>query len=377
MRERLSFKLSHLGNEARYDLSGSILDLRSAKTPLRFSFIYPAVGKSGCVVKLFKVLQTNMCENNCRYCAIRKDRNIPRLYFKPKELAGIFMEYYRRGEVQGLFLSSAVFKSPDRAQEMIIETLRILRRELNYKGYIHAKILPGVSYELIGETAKWVDRLSINLEAPSGDYLTRLSKDKNWYELYRRLKLVSEVTRKFNLRAGAITQLVVGPANENDRDILRLTEHLYRGLKLSRVYYSGFTPIVDTPLENTPPAPWWREVRLYQADMLVKKYGFRYDELPFDKNGNLPYGVDPKLGWALKHPELFPVEINRAPYEMLIRVPGIGRVGARRILEYRKVHRFRYPEELRTLGINAKRALNFITIDGKSYFTPRLMAYSL
>jgi len=260
---------------------------------------------------------------------------------------------------------------------MIIETLRILRREFNYKGYIHAKILPGVSYELIEETAKWADRLSINLEAPSGDYLTRLSEDKNWYELYKRLKLVSEVTRKFNLRAGAITQLVVGPANENDRDILRLTEHLYRGLKLSRVYYSGFTPIIDTPLENVSPAPWWREVRLYQADMLVKKYGFRHDELPFDKNGNLPYGVDPKLGWALKHPELFPVEINRAPYEMLIRVPGIGRVGARRILEYRKVHRFRYPEELRTLGINAKRALNFITIDGKAYFTPRLITYSL
>ena len=360
----LADKLKILGEEAKFDASGY-----PSKHALRFSFIYPAVGEGGKCVRLFKVLQSNICENNCLYCANRRDRNFYRNTFEPDELARLFMEYYLSNQVDGCFLSSGIVGNPDKSQERMLTTLKILRQKYGYKGYIHTKILPGVSGELIDEIAKFSDRLSINLEAPGQDYLYKLSADKNFARLLSKLKRISEINRIKHLKAGITTQLVVGAASESDRSIINLAYRLYKNYGIWRVYYSGFVPLRDTPLENLPFCPPRREVRLYQADMLIRKYKFTPQELPFDEVGNLPKEVDPKLAWAKMHKELFPLEINRASFYELIRVPGIGRISAKRILETRRINKIRELKQLKKLGTVVRRAQNFITLDGK--FFPR------
>jgi len=357
-------KLKILGNEAKFDASGYL-----SKRSLRFSFIYPAVGEGGKCVRLFKVLQSNTCENNCLYCANRRDRNFYRNTFEPDELARLFMEYYLSNQADGCFLSSGIVGNPDKSQERMLTTLKILRQKYGYKGYIHTKILPGVSDELTDEVAKFSDRLSINLEAPGQDYLSKLSADKNFAGLLSKLKRISEINRTKRLKAGITTQLVVGAASESDRVIMNLAYRLYQNYGVWRVYYSGFVPLRDTPLESLPFCPPRREARLYQADMLIRKYKFAPQELPFDGIGNLPKEVDPKLAWAKMHKELFPLEINKASFYELIRVPGIGRVSAKRILETRKINKIGELEQLKQLGTVVRRAQNYITLDGK--FFPR------
>jgi predicted DNA-binding helix-hairpin-helix protein len=357
-------KLKILGEEAKFDACGY-----PSKRSLRFSFIYPAVGEGGKCVRLFKVLQSNICENNCLYCANRRDRNFYRNTFEPNELARLFMEYYLDNQVDGCFLSSGIVGSPDKSQERMLQTLKILRQKYGYKEYIHTKILPGVSDELVDEIAKYSDRLSINLEAPGQDYLSKLSGDKNFARLISRLKKISEINRTKSLKAGITTQLVVGAASENDRTIMNVAHRLYKNYGVWRVYYSGFVPLRDTPLENLPFCPPRREVMLYQADMLIRKYKFAPQELPFDGVGNLPKDIDPKLAWAKMHKELFPLEISKASFYELIRVPGIGRVSANRILGTRKITKIKDLEQLKKLGAVVRRAQNYITLDGR--FFPR------
>ncbi len=364
----LSQKLRALGMEAKFDVSGYPA-LLSAKRRMRFSFIYPSVGKGGRLFPLFKVLQSNACDGNCYYCANRKEREFRRIRFSPSELAKLFTRYYKGGVAQGLFLSSAIYSDPTQVEEEMLETVRLVREKYDFKGYIHLKILPGADDELIAEAAKFADRLSINLEAPSPAHLSRLSPSKDYTtQLMRGLERIAALNKESPLKAGVTTQLVVGPSGEADRELMELSHKLYKSLGLWRVYYSGFTPIRGTPFEGLPPCSKWRETRLYQADFLLRRYGFSPSELPYDREGNLPQDMDPKLGWALAHPERFPLEVETAPFEELLRVPGIGRISAQRIVKVRRKEGIGGLEGLRKMRVVVKRARNFITIKGK--FSP-------
>ncbi|MFQ6067344.1 MAG: putative DNA modification/repair radical SAM protein, partial [bacterium] len=362
-------KLKILGEVAKFDVCGfpSVFTRKNKKFQ-RFKFIYPAVGKKGQCVRLFKVLQSNVCEGNCFYCANRKDRNFQRISFTPDELAKLFVQYYSRGLVDGLFLSSAINRSAGESEERMLETVQLLRTRYGYRGYIHYKVLPGTDESIIDAAARLADRLSINLEAPSAKHLAELSPSKNYaLELVGGLEKIARVNRQKPLRAGITTQLVVGAAKETDREILNLSGKLYRGYKLWRVYYSAFMPIVDTPLEGEPPCPPLREYRLYQADFLLRRYGFTPQELVFEENGNLSQDRDPKLAWALRHEDKFPVEVNKADFHELLRVPGIGRISARRIVETRSHKKFTRLDQLRRTGAVTTHARDFLTLQGRFY----------
>jgi len=368
-----SEKLKILGEVAQFDVCGfpSIFTRKKRKFE-RFKFIYPAVGQKGSCVRLFKVLQSNACEGNCFYCANRKDRDFPRVDFSPQELARLFIQYYEKRLVDGLFLSSAICGSTNQSEEKMLQTVQLLRYKYGYRGYIHYKILPGTDQSLIEVAAKLADRLSINLEAPGEKYLTQLSPSKKFTsELVRGLEKIARINQEKPLKGGITTQLVVGAAKETDREILSLSDKLYRNYKLWRVYYSAFMPILGTPLEGLSPCLPLREYRLYQADFLLKGYGFTSEELPFEEDGSLPQEHDPKLAWALKHPEMFPLEINKADFTELLKVPGIGRISARRIVNARNLEKFTRLEQLKKTGAVIGRARNFLTLQGKFYSTPK------
>jgi len=360
-------KLKILGQTAKFDVCG-FPSIFVRKKFQRFKFIYPAVGKNGKCVRLFKVLQTNVCEGNCFYCANRRDRNFKRISFSPQELSHLFIQYYKRGWVDGLFLSSAIYKSANFSEEEMFKTVLYLRKKYGYRGYIHYKVLPGTDEGLIKRIAPLVDRLSINLEAVSDKYLSLLSPTKDFSgQLLSGLKKISQVNREKPLKAGITTQLVVGAAGEKDKEILNLSYQLYKSYKLQRVYYSSFMPVIDTPLENFSPCLPLREYRLYQAGFLLRGYGFTPDELVFNKEGDLPQRFDPKLAWAMSHPDNFPVEINKADFWQLLRVPGIGKISARRIVKNRKDNKFTKIGQLKLTGAVVSRARDFVTLEGKFY----------
>lgn len=361
-------KVQSLGEAARYDLCGACGESHRVKDEVG-RWIYPAALPDGKTVKLLKILLTNACDNNCLYCFNRKDRDFPRTSFKPEELAYLFDQLYRAEMVQGLFLSSAVHGSPDRTMEQMIATAEILRRNYLYRGYIHLKIMPGASWGCVERATQVADRVSVNLEAPGQKWLRRLAPDKELDDLLAPLhwvrQLLEDGGERRVQRAGQTTQFVVGAAGEPDKEILQTTERLYREVKLARVYFSAFQPLVGTPLEDQPATPLLREHRLYQTDFLFRRYGFNLKELIFDEEGNLPLEADPKMVWALNHPQLFPVEVNRATKEELLRVPGIGPRSASQIIKGRRLGRLRTLEDLQRLGAVAKRAAPFITLGGK------------
>lgn len=361
-------KMQTLGEAARYDLCGACGESHRVKDDMD-RWIYPAALPDGKTVKLLKILLTNACDNNCLYCFNRRDRDFQRTSFKPEELAYLFDQLYRAQMVQGLFLSSAVRGSPDRTMERMIATAEILRRKYLYRGYIHLKILPGTSWGCVEQATQVADRVSVNLEAPGQKWLKRLAPDKELEDLLAPLRwvrrLLEDGGERRVRRAGQTTQFVVGAAGEPDKEILQTTETLYRELKLARVYFSAFQPLEGTPLEDQPATPLLREHRLYQTDFLFRRYGFTFGELIFDQEGNLPLEADPKLVWALNHPHFFPVEVNRATREELLRVPGIGPRSAGRIIKGRRLGRLHTLEDLQRLGAVAKRAAPFITLAGK------------
>lgn len=369
-------KVESLGQDARFDVC----------TPTRSGgwrqddprrWITPTVLPDGRVEPRFKVLLSNACEKDCAYCANRCGRSFERVSFKPEELAETFYHMWRAKLVTGLFLSSGVHGNSSLTMERMISAVEILRQKHNYQDYIHLKLMPGVDKATVERAVRLADRVSVNLEAPNPERLAKLAGKKKFYEeLLTPLRWVSEIRESEGrdlLRLGHTTQFVVGAADESDKEILTTVSVLYRELKLARVFYSAFSPIEDTPLEDRPATPPIREHRLYQTDFLLRRYGFTLKDLIFDQQGNLPQGTDPKVLSALHKPERFPVEINTARREELLRVPGIGPRSASRILELRRKRAFRSLGDLKKVGVSAQRAAAFILLHGKHPpFQPRL-----
>lgn len=328
--------------------------------------VYYAALPGGRRVPILKTLLSSACERDCLYCAFRAGRDAPRATFTPDELARLFLQIHRRGLVEGIFLSSAILGGGPRTQDRLIATADILRRS-GFQGYIHLKIMPGAERAQVEAAMRLADRVSVNLEAPSGRRLALLAPHKDFRdELFLRLRWIAEIRREMvGHRPSATTQFVVGAAGESDLELLHATAFLYRHLGLARAYYEGFRPVPATPLEVLPPASRIRERRLYQASFLLRDYGFSVEEFPFGPDGNLPLEADPKLAWADQHLRDAPVEVNRADRETLLRVPGIGPRGADRLLEARRERRLRDLGELRRLGIAVDRAAPFILLDGK------------
>ena len=365
-------KLSILGAAAKYDICSS-----SAST--RHKISKPDMGNTvpsgichsftpdGRCVSLLKVLMTNECEKDCSYCPNRAQRDVPRTAFAPEELSKLFIEMYERNYVEGLFLSSGVRHGTTNSIEDMVKTIEILRLRYRFGGYIHLKILPGTSEQYIMQAARLADRVSLNLEAPNSKRLKVLSRSKDYdKDLLAPLENIARIVEQ-NPGTTHTTQFIVGAAQESDKELLTTVNDLYSSYNLKRAYFSAFSPVYDTPLENVAPAPKMRESRLYQSDFLMRFYDFKFRDFIFDAKDNLDLTLDPKLMYAVRNPQLFPVEVNRASFEQLLRVPGIGPKSARKILEVSRQYRITSPMELKNMGIILKRCQKFITISGKCY----------
>jgi predicted DNA-binding helix-hairpin-helix protein len=336
-------------------------------------FVHNAIMPNGKTIPLLKTLLTSACERDCFYCPFRAGRKFRRATLKPDEMAQIFMAFHRAGIVEGLFLSSGLIGGGMRTQDRLLDTAHILRQKLGYRGYLHLKIMPGAEFDQIEQAMKLADRVSLNLEAPNHKRLRILAPHKEFNEeLIQALNSINRIKQaKFTPQPwrkqwpSVATQFVVGGAGETDNELLSTTEYLYRKLGLKRAYYSPFKPVEGTPLEDCSPETLQRENRLYQASFLIRDYGFMMEELPFDEVGNLPLGIDPKLGWAKLNLSENPVEINNASRQELLRVPGIGPRGANSLLSRRRIMFINSVEELRKIGINPNRIAPFILINGK------------
>lgn len=397
-------KLNILGAAAKYDVSCA-----SSGVDRRGSSKQGAIGNSiacgichtftpdGRCVSLLKVLQSNDCVYDCKYCVNRRSNDVDRATFTPREIATLTYEFYRRNYIEGLFLSSAVILSPDNTMEIMCETLRLLRQEFNFFGYVHVKAIPGADPLLIEKAGRLADRMSVNIELPSEASLTRLAPQKKKNNIFSSMKYISgrieedksgALRLRDNLPAalgetlpksygtgssmprtfvpgGQSTQLIIGATEDTDHAILTLTENLYNKMQLKRVYYSAYVPVVKDPnLPLLAEPPLLREHRLYQADWLLRFYGFRSSELLNESNPNLNLKYDPKCDWAVRNLDMFPVEINKADYDTLLRVPGIGTISARKIMSARKIGSLGF-DELKKMGVVLKRAQYFITCRGK------------
>jgi putative DNA modification/repair radical SAM protein len=355
-------KLAILADAAKYDASCA-----SSGGEQRKSDPGAGIGSSGGMgichsytpdgrcVSLLKILLTNFCVFDCQYCVNRRSSNTPRARFSVDEVVALTLDFYRRNYIEGLFLSSGVVRSPNHTMEELVRVARCLRLEHDFRGYIHLKTIPDVDEALIAEAGRYADRLSVNIELPREASLRSLAPEKTTRTIklamgqIRARKEAAENPRTPFAPAGQSTQLIVGADDSDDRTILELSETLYGAYRLRRVYYSAYSPIPQ-PSSALPPSapPLQRENRLYQADWLIRSYGFRAAELlPEEGDGRLPLAIDPKLAWALTHRERFPVDVNSADKEMLLRVPGLGLRNVRRILAARRHQRLRYADLLR------------------------------
>ena len=333
----------------------------------------------GRCVTLLKVLMTNICAYDCQYCVNRHSNDVPRTAFTPRELADLTIQFYRRNYIEGLFLSSAVLVSPDYTTERMIEVLRLLREEYHFWGYIHAKAIPGADPLLTRRLGMLADRLSVNIELPSEASLALLAPDKKKTNILAPMAQIRDgiTASKAELAqfkhaprfapAGQSTQMIIGATPESDRQILMLTQGLYDKYRLKRVFNSAYMPVSDSRLLPAPQGfkpPLLREHRLYQADWLLRYYHFRAEEILDESQPDFDPRVDPKCSWALRHMERFPVEVSKADYETLLRVPGIGVTSARRILTARRAAPLSF-DTLKKVGVVLKRAQYFITCGGK------------
>jgi len=335
---------------------------------------------------LLRILMTNACSFNCHYCPMRRDRKMPRTLLKPEELVRIFLEARRRGWCEGLFLTTGIPARPTKVMDDLIQVLELLREKHRFGGYIHTKILANAEQAQIERITSLATRVSVNLEAPCGEHLTRIAPEKRLETALATLDSARTlVVRERALEAdgrpsdalhpggtaGMTMQFVVGATPDSDRDIMSRVTSLYQGGGIHHTQFSAFRPIRDTPLENEKAAPVLRENRLYQADHLIRDYKFAPDEIVYDASGNLPLATDPKVSWALAHPERFPVEVQTATMQELLRVPGVGKVTARRIVIERRSTVFRGLGDLRRIGVMTTRAAGFLSLRGKRLQTTR------
>lgn len=377
-------KLEILTDAAKYDVActSSGVDRPAQKGKLGSAVkagICHSFAADGRCISLLKVLMSNDCAFDCTYCVNRHTAGCRRASFTPQELCTLTMEFYRRNYIEGLFLSSAVVKNPDYTCELMLDAIKRLREDCGFWGYVHVKAIPGASPRLTEELGRYADRMSVNIELPSGDSLKRLAPQKSKEKILTPMKQIrdgiaqnSKEIVKYKaaprfVPAGQSTQMIIGASPESDVQILRLTEGLYKKFALKRVFFSAYMPVIEDralPALNTPP-PLLREHRLYQADWLLRFYGFTAGEILDDANPDFNPLLDPKCNWAVNHMEHFPVEVNRAPYEMLLRVPGIGVKSAQRIRAARRTARLDF-DALKKLGVVLKRARFFIVCNGKS-----------
>ena len=339
----------------------------------------------GRCISLLKILFTNECIYDCKYCVNRCSNDVPRASFTPDEVCRLTIEFYRRNYIEGLFLSSGILYSPDYTMELLYQTLYKLRREYNFQGYIHVKAIPGANQELVRMTGFLADRMSINLELPTAEGLKKLAPNKHRKNILTPMRLIqngiavnkNEVAvyrhAPVFVPAGQSTQMIIGATPENDYQIMSVAQNLYDKFSLKRVFYSAFVQVnEDKDLPALPGGPpLLREHRLYQADWLLRFYGFRADELLDEKRPNFNVLLDPKEDWALRHLEFFPVEINRADYQVLLRVPGLGVKSAQRIVKARRNGNLRF-EDLKRIGVVLKRALYFITCSGHMMYKTKI-----
>jgi len=361
-------KLKLLDGATRHEPAGDEVPISSSRIPAELAgCISHVVSPHNRQMPVLKAMTTTACERNCDYCVFRGGRDTPRVTFTPDELADGFFRLYRAGLVEGLFLSSGVVRNGVWSQDKIIATAEILRHKLGYQDYMHLKVMPGAEYDQIVRTMQLADRVSVNLEAPTPDRLERIAPKKGFMdELLQRLRWIEQIRQKQGGRGpSSTTQFVVGPAGESDLELLQTTQYLHQRLRLKRAYFMAFSPVPNTPLENRSPTPAARQHRLFQCSFLLRDYQFEVEELPFGSDGNLPLNQDPKLAWARKSLTQRPVELNRASRRELLRVPGIGPIGADRILQERRRGTLRNLGELRKIGVLAERAAPFITLDGR------------
>jgi predicted DNA-binding helix-hairpin-helix protein len=327
----------------------------------------------GCgTTSLMRVMQTNACSLSCGYCPTFRGGNVPRTSISPDETARTFMDVHRKGLATGLFLTSGVPGRPARATDRMLATLDLLRRREGFTGYVHVKLLPGAEPAQVEEAARLANRISVNLEAPSDAHVHRLTTDKHLStDLLPKLEHAGRLLAMRRGVPGALpasgttTQFVVGAAGERDSEILGVVDRLERRRLLHHAHFSAFQPVAGTPLESLPPTPAARELRLYQAEHLLRRYGFALGELAFGADGNLDLDHDPKTAWARAQPGFFPLEVTRAPYEALVRVPGVGPATARALVESRRRTVLRGREDLRAAGMDVARAGYYLTLGGR------------
>ncbi len=391
MSDRIREKLQILADAAKYDVScsssGSNRKNKDKGLGNTGSGICHSYTEDGRCVSLLKILFSNVCIFDCSYCVSRRSNDIQRAAFTVQEVVDLTINFYRRNYIEGLFLSSGIFKSADFTMERMLQVVKKLRLEENFNGYIHLKTIPGASQEIIHEAGLYVDRMSINLEMPTEVGLVKFAPEKSHAEVQKDLGIVRDRLIQFKderkliksvpkfVPAGQTTQMVVGADNETDQDVILMADRHYKEFKLKRVYYSGYIPINTEekalPAVGTAP-PLLRENRLYQSDWLMRFYGFEANEIVNNQHPNLDLEVDPKLSWALRNPEQFPVDINKADYRMILRVPGIGVRSAKKIVSARRFGKI-HIDQLKRMGVAYNRAQHFIRCADTPQFIKDLM----
>ncbi len=379
MNDHVFDKLKILAGAAKYDVSCASSghtrknDGKSLGNAAGWGICHSFTEDGRCV-SLFKIMLTNHCMYDCAYCVNRRSNDVPRATFSVTELVNLTIEFYRRNYIEGLFLSSGVVRNPDYTMERLVGVAKILRQTYRFNGYIHLKSIPGASQELVNQAGLYADRLSVNIEIPTEESLKLLAPEKDYQSVLLPMNYIGqgilenkEDRKKYAKTprfapAGQSTQLIVGASPESDKQILNLSTFLYQKPNLKRVYYSGYIPVneTDSRLPALKQPPLVREHRLYQADWLMRFYQFEVDEIVNDNFPNLDLELDPKLSYALRHPEMFPVDINRADYEIILRVPGIGVKSAQLIVASRR-HGKLNSDQLKKMGVVLKRAQYFIT----------------
>jgi len=365
-------KLEILSADAQYDLAcacGTSKDEHRQRSG-DGKWIYPVTLPNGGKSVLFKTLISNVCTNDCKYCPLREQMDVRRCSLRPEETAKVFLDYYNQRKVFGLFLSSGVLSSPDATMDKLNGVARLLRKKHGFRGYIHLKIIPGASDAAIEEAVSLSSAVSLNIETPGEKRLAKVSKKKRYIQdIIEPIKLISRLTGRGARyeRVKQTTQFIVGAAGEPDAEIVKYMYGLYERLKMHRVYFSAYQKgLGDESIareqtgQERPTDILMREHRLYQVDFLLRKYGFKESDIVFEKNENLSLTIDPKEAWALRHPEMFPMNINRASRFALLRVPGLGPVTVKRILEQRKSGRIRHIEDVGKMGSRLQKARKYL-----------------